>query len=107
MPSKNQKYPGCWYCDNIVDYPNMFGLLHLGFPRCIILVRNMKDFLYSDYDEFRENIADIQWLDPAENWSAAPREEVIIKLWNFSIEQERLEEEIYNDELIDLNTEPI
>lgn len=98
---KKSKYPGCWYCDNIVDYPETFGLLHLGFPRCFILIKDMAAFDSSDYDEFRDAIADVQWLDPSEQWSEADKEAVIVKLWNFSVEQEALDEEGYYDALID------
>lgn len=92
---KEIKYPGCYYCDNIIDYPDHFGLLHLGFPRCFIVVRNMDEFLYCDYEGFCRAIADIQWLDPSETWSKREKEAVVVKLWNFSVEQERLEDEMY------------
>ena len=98
---KKSKYPGCWYCDNIVDHPETFGLLHLGFPRCFILIKDMAAFDSSDYDEFRDAIADVQWLDPSEQWSEADKEAGIVKLWNFSVEQEALDEEGYYDALID------
>jgi len=90
---KEQKYPGCYYCDNYIDHPDMFGLLYLGFPRCFILVRDMEGFEFSDYEGFRNAIADIQWLDPSETWSEEEKEEVIIRLWNFSIEAEQADEE--------------
>lgn len=57
----------------------------------------MEDFEYSDYDEFRNNIADIQWLDPSEKWSDEEKESTIIKLWNFSVEQEREEERLWEE----------
>lgn len=61
----------------------------------------MAAFDSSDYDEFRDAIADVQWLDPSEQWSEADKEAVIVKLWNFSVEQEALDEEGYYDALID------
>lgn len=57
----------------------------------------MEDFEYSDYDEFRNNIADIQWLDPSEDWNEEEKEFVIVKLWNFSVEQEREEERLWEE----------
>lgn len=101
MKEKEIKYPGCYYCDNIIDYPSHFGLLHLDFPRCFIIVRDMAEFQYSDYEGFRQAIADIQWLDPSEKWSDYEKENVIVKLWNFSVEQERLEEEMYDAGITD------
>lgn len=95
---KEIKYPGCYYCDNIIDYPDHFGLLHLGFPRCFIVVRNMDDFLFSDYEGFRHAIADIQWLENVDGYTEQEKEEVILRLWNFSVEQERMEDEMYENE---------
>lgn len=97
MSKKEPKYPGCWYADNLIDYPDHQALIHLDFPRCIVIVRNLEDYEYSDYDEFRNNIADIQWLDPSEKWSDEEKESTIIKLWNFSIEQEREEERLWEE----------
>jgi hypothetical protein len=100
-----EKYPGCYYCDNYVDHPDQFGLLHLGFPRCFILIRDMAAFDMSDYDDFRAAIGDIQWLDPAEEWSEEEKEAVIVKLWNFAIEAEQADEDGYYDAMIDFNTD--
>ena len=44
MAKDAQKYAGCWYCDNIIDHPEQVGLLHLGFPRCFVLIPNSGDF---------------------------------------------------------------
>jgi len=49
---KKQKYPGCWYCDNILDHPEQIGLLHLGFPRCFVLVPSSKEFQFSTFEDF-------------------------------------------------------
>lgn len=27
----DQKYPGCWYCDNIIDHPEQVGIYILDF----------------------------------------------------------------------------
>lgn len=43
----DQKYPGCWYCDNIIDHPEQVGLLYLGFPRCFVLIPSIGDFYFS------------------------------------------------------------
>lgn len=95
---KEIKYPGCFYCDNIIDYPEHFGLLHLDFPRCFIVVRNMEEFLYTDYQGFRKAVADIQWLDKdADSYSESEKEEVIVRLWNFSVEQEGMEDEMFKN----------
>ena len=94
---KEQKFIGCWYCDNIIDHPNQIGLLHLGFPRCFVLIPNSKKFYFSTYEEFIKGASEINWLDPKDihNYSEREKEEVLIRLWNFSIEQENKEDELY------------
>lgn len=89
---KNQKYIGCWYCDNIIDHPEQIGLLHLGFPRCFVLIPNTYEFEFSTYEEFRKGICEVNWLDPNDKGSPQEQEEVLRLLWDFSIEQEEEEE---------------
>ena len=98
-----QKFIGCWYCDNIIDHPDQIGLLHLGFPRCFVLIPNSKEFYFSTYDEFIKGVSEINWLDPEDikNYSEKEKEEILIKLWNFSIAQEMEEENLSYDIEID------
>lgn len=91
--SKNE-YTGCWYCDNILDYPGQIGLLHLGYPRCFVLIPNSEVLYYSDFESFVKTVK-INWLDPSDKGTPEEQRDVLIRLWNFSIEQERKEEELY------------
>lgn len=93
----NQKYPGCWYCDNIVDHPDQVGLLHLGFPRCFILIPSSDEFYFSTYEDFVEGLCEVNWLDPADKGTKVEQEKVLRLLWNFSVEQENREEELYGE----------
>lgn len=94
----NQKYPGCWYCDNILDHPGKIGLLHLGFPRCFVLIPSSKDFQFSSFEEFILcKLVEVNWLDPSDKGTKAEQEEVLKTLWNFCIEQEQEEERIYEE----------
>jgi len=95
--SSKQEYVGCWYCDNIIDHQEQIGLLHLGFPRCFVLVPNNGDFQFSTYEEFINGLCKVNWLDPSDKGTEKEREEVLRLLWNFSIEQERKEEELYGE----------
>lgn len=99
----DQKYIGCWYCDNIIDHPEQIGLLHLGFPRCFVLIPNSTDFFFYTFDDFLK-YAKINWLDPSDRnmYSEEERMSVLELLWNFSIEQEKKEEDLLNDEEIDI-----
>ena len=96
---KAQKYVGCWYCDNIIDHPDQVGLLYLGFPRCFVLIPSSKEFCFSTYEDFRNGASEINWLDPKDicNYSEYDKEKVLTLLWNFSVEQEAKDEELYNE----------
>ena len=98
----NIKYPGCWYCDNILEYPDQVGLLHLGFPRCFVLMKQKADFfLCRDFHQWCSMIAEINWLDPNDQGTPQEQEQVLTNLWNFAIESEEREEELYGEYLDD------
>jgi len=101
---QSPRYPGCYWCDNIIDYHGMIGLLHLGFPRCFILIPDSAEFEFSDYDSWRSNLAEINWLDPKENYTDAEKEKVITLLWNFSVDYDRANEDMYYDDVLDANS---
>lgn len=91
-PSK--EYSECWYCDNIVSHRGQLGLLYLGFPRCFVLFPD-DSALYAvgaDFDTFLK-VAKVNWLDPSEEHTEREKMEVLVKLYNFSVEQERMEED--------------
>lgn len=91
---KEDNYAGCWYCDNIIDHPEQVGLLHLGFPRCFVLIPSSSEFYFSTFESFIQ-IAKVNWLDPSDHGTSQEQREVLVKLWNFSVEQENKEEELY------------
>lgn len=93
----NQKYIACWYCDNIIDHPDQVGLLYLGFPRCFVLIPNSNEFYFSTFEEFLNGASQINWLDPNDKGTPSDQKEVLTMLWNFSVEQEEKEEEIYEN----------
>lgn len=92
-----QKYIGCWYCDNIIDHPEQVGLLYLGFPRCFVLIPNSGDFYFSTYEEFVNGLCAVNWLDPSDKGTPEEQRQVLELLWNFSIEQENKEYELYGE----------
>ena len=100
-------YTNCFYCDNLIAHPDIVGLLYLGFPRCFILVRNKDEYFGAkDYDTFMKNsVVEINWLDPNERASEADKETVLIKLWNFSVAQEDMEDELYEPSNTQFNTD--
>lgn len=93
---KKKEYIGCWYCDNIIDHPEQVGLLHLGFPRCFVLIPNSRDFHFSAFESFLK-VAKVNWLDPSDKGTEKEQNEVLELLWDFSAEQEKKEEELYGE----------
>lgn len=93
---KRQEYAGCWYCDNLIDYPDQIGLLYLGFPRCFVLIPDPLEFLFCTYDEFREGLCEVNWLDPNDSGTIEEQEAVLRLLWNFSIDQLEEEERMFS-----------
>lgn len=85
------KYIGCWYCDNIIDHPEQVGLLHLGFPRCFILIPNSAEFYFSTFKEFIDGLCEVNWLDPNDKGTPTEQKQVLELLWNYSIKQEEEE----------------
>ena len=91
---KKEDYTGCWVCDNLVSHPEQLGLLYLGFPRCFVLMPSSDEFYVSDYDSWRDNLSEVNWLDPSDKGTPAEQENVLMKLWNFSVMQEQEEDRI-------------
>lgn len=96
MGKNKQKYAGCWYCDNIIEHPEQIGLLHLGFPRCFVLIPSCGDFYFSTFEEFLD-CSEINWLDPSDKCSEEEKMNVLELLWSFSIEQEEEEERLASE----------
>lgn len=74
-----------WYCDNIVNHPGQIGFLHMGFPRVFILLRNG--------DDFRDELAEVNFLDPSER-EEADIEELLRQAYNFLVLQDEEEERL-------------
>lgn len=89
-----------WYCDNIVTNKGEIGLLHMGFPRLFILIRDEKDAYFSSYEEFALNVAEVNFFDSCDR-EEADMEQLLTDAWNFMLlqeqEEERICEEIDND----------
>lgn len=88
-------YRDCWYCDNIINNPDKIGLLYLGNPRCFVVAPSKREFYCGDYDSFEES-AVVEWLD-GKDVPTHEQERVLTLLWNFSVHQELLEEEMANE----------
>ena len=104
-----EEYKHCFYCDNILTEPHQVGLLHLDFPRCFVQIPDDEAFYWGTFEEFlngkKNGFVRINWLDPNDSATETERNEVLRKLWNFSILQEQEEENWAVDRDIDEHIE--
>lgn len=80
-----------WCCDNLVCHRGQLGLLRMSFPRVFILIRD--DDLLCSFEDFRDHIAELNFLDPADR-KDADTEEILIDAWNFLSLQEEEEDRL-------------
>ena len=88
-----------WFCcDNIVNeaHEKQLGLLHMGFPRVFILIRDYADSYFANFDDFRDKIAEITFFD-AEDKETTDKEALLIDAWNFLALQEEEEDRQFEE----------
>lgn len=82
-----------WICENIVDHRGQVGLLHMGFPRVFVLVRDYSALSPTTFEGFREKHAELNFLNPQER-EGADVEEILTDAWNFLAMEEAEEERL-------------
>lgn len=87
-----------FYCDNIVHPKHHLhvGLLSMNFPRVFIYIRNLADATFASYEDFKKNVAEVNFFDPKDR-ETANLEEILIDAYNFMILQERKEDEMFGE----------
>lgn len=84
-----------WYCENMLHHPEQVGLLRMSFPQVFILIRDYGDAYFSNFEEFRGHVAEVNFLDPSER-GKADLEEICVDAWNFLRLSEEYDETAYN-----------
>lgn len=82
-----------WICENIVDHRGQVGLLHMGFPRVFVLVRDYSALSSTTFEGFCEKHAELNFLNPQER-EGADVEEILTDAWNFLAMEEAEEERL-------------
>ena len=87
-----------FYCDNIVHptHHHHVGLLSMNFPRVFIYIRNLADATFANFEEFRNNVAEVNFFDPKDR-ETTNIEEILVDAYNFMLLQERTEDEMCAD----------
>lgn len=91
-----EKFKNWWYCDNIISHRGQIGLLSMNEPRVFILIRDYADCYFSNFDEFRKNIADVNFFDP-EDRQTSDIESILVDAWNFMATQGAEEERLLDE----------
>lgn len=88
-----------FYCDNIVHpaHEKQVGLLHMGFPRAFVLIRDYGECYFSSFEEFAEHIAEVTFFDVGDK-TAENRAWIVERAWNFLALQENAEDEMFDVE---------
>ena len=83
-----------WYCDNIIIHPKQVGLLHMGFPRVFILMRDYDVAYWAAYEKWKEDLIEVNFFDRTDrlNTSNGDLEILLIDAWNFLCLEEQEEE---------------
>ena len=87
-----------WWGENRQWFPKEEILIRLKFPPCIIRY-NVSDALFATFEDFYQNIAEIEWIG-----AAPPKNEqlqIITEGWNFLAIEERILEDDYANIQID------
>lgn len=70
--------------------------MRMDFPRVFILIRDYSEAYPCTFEDFRDRIAEVNFLDPKER-EGADIENIIIDAWNFLALTERKEDELYEE----------
>ena len=86
-----------WWGENHQHWDGEETIIKMNFPRCFIRYK-LNDAYFASYEEFYNNIAEVQWLDgvkPSEN----EQEYIMLEAWNFLA----IEELLLKDDLDNIN----
>lgn len=87
-----------WYCDNIIHHPGQVGLLRMDFPRVFVLMRDYDVAYWADFDEWANDLIEINFFNPSER-EGADIKQLLIEAWNFlalAEEEEDRQYELHN-----------
>lgn len=88
-----------WICDNILNHPGQCGLLRMDFPRVFILMRDYDTTYFSGFNEWKNELIEVNFFTPSER-EEADLNEILIDAWNFLslvAEEEENQYELINE----------
>lgn len=100
-PEDPERYHGFYITENVILYPKQLAITKLTYPR-LFLRFNYAESYFIGYEDWKNNIVTIQWLDPDDKPNS--EEEIDYHLtdcWNFLSMHEQEEERLFNKTLDD------
>ena len=98
MTTRQQAIESCrhwWLCENIVHHAGQVALLRMDFPQVFVLIRDYGESYFASFDEFKQHIAEVNFLDPKER-EKSDLDDLLTEAWNFLALTEEEEERQYN-----------
>ena len=93
---KNEAHKHFFLGENKQWFPEEEFIVHMAEPRCFIRF-SVELAMFSDYEEFVDQIAEIQWIDGKPEQHVI--DETLTNAWNFLA----IEEQILEDDMGDLD----
>lgn len=91
-------YHGFYISENILLHPGKLAILKLTYPRLFLLF-NYGETLFTDFNDFKLNIAVQEWLDPNDKpTDPGEIDDIITECWNFLALTEREEDRMYDED---------
>jgi transcriptional regulator with XRE-family HTH domain len=92
-----ERYHGFYTTENLLLYPKQLAITKLTYPR-LFLRFNYAESYFSSYEDWKNNIVTIQWLDPDDKPNSDDEiESHLIDCWNFLALHEEEEERLFNE----------
>ena len=85
------KFKHFFWGENKLFFPDEEYVIKLSFPRMFVRY-SVGDAYFASFEEFYDNIAEVQWFD-GDEISEKKKQEIFIEAWNFLAIEERLLEE--------------
>lgn len=84
-----------WWGENHQHHHGEETIIKMSFPRVFIRYK-LNEAYFASFEEFYNNIAEVQWFD-GDEVSEKQKQEIFIEAWNFLAIEERLLEEDLED----------
>lgn len=92
---KIESHKHFYLADNKQHFPDELFIIHMADPRCFIRFKEA-DALYSNYDDFYNNIAHVEWIDGKPK-NERIIEKTLIDAYNFMAIEDRILENDLDD----------